>query len=188
MDKKKLVHDIDRLIKLRIEKQFSRMKEEFRREVISEVSSILNYSEKKLLAKLNEVTAQRKPVNTDRGDDLDRKMSRLSETLSKRPRTKKSYVSDPTLNDILNNTVPLKSDRTTYFQEPASFDYAEMPSAGSSQLISENEVQLGMDGKPVDTSNEAVQSVLDVINNTNFKEKFEQQEESVKAFRERVGG
>lgn len=189
MNKKDLIKSIDKIVQIRVNRQLESMRKEIKREVIKEVSSIIDYSERKLLAEISKVNDTIVPRETS-DNSLDKKLSEITSNRTK-SKPKKKFASDPILNDILNTTQPLNDNSgRTYTQDHSTFDDdTQIPThTHGSALLTEDEVRVGLDGKMNDTTNENVQKVLDVINNTNFKEKFESSQDTIQAFRQRVGG
>ena len=83
-------------------------------------------------------------------------------TVKRQPDKKLTYTKDPVLNEILQNTV---SDI-----EPVTFEDEDSSPVRYSDIIDDiprtnsNEILTTIDGKPVDTNNENVKTVLEAVN------------------------
>ena len=229
MSKQELYEVLGKLVQREVAKQVSLMKTQ----IISEVTGMLQYSERSILSRLDE----ERPTRRGRSD-YDRVMGNL-ETMpeyrrrypppsSEATRSKtnkrvqsrvsnKTYVKDPMLNELLNQTSALSSDemydRTNDLGSIMSFGNTEPqyetpwdefdgesvvapPAIESRPAVTVKKPfkpidtgaiptqMTGMDGKPINMTDETVQNVLDVLANTDFRAKFKKIEEAGNRFRE----
>ncbi len=148
------------------------------------------------------------------GSDFNRVMDNLSTMEGFNDRTekiKKRFTGDGMLNDILNDTTEFNKGETqgvgtsladlvggnvnmeTQYEEPWQQPLAQsMPQQPQQPQIIESRIPttgkiMGIDNKPVDLANPAVQGVLNVLQNTNFKEKYQQISEAGNMFRDGFG-
>lgn len=211
MEQKKLLESIARLVKVQVEREVEKRMATLRMEVISEVAGMLNYSERKLLTKLDEgyreIPAGKRHSTAPQtsGGDLDRVMGNLStmpgfqERVAKVQPPKKRISSNPSLNDILNETTAFSREEVG--TSPSVFAYQddelgayEEPWTNTPEVIAPVAQQpriqnnmpktiMGIDNRPVDLTNPTVQKVLDIMSKTNYKEKFDRISEAGNQFR-----
>jgi hypothetical protein len=202
MDNKKLLEAVARLVKRQVEREVSRRMDSMRAQVISEVAGMLDYSERKLITMLNEVNDNSKEYHnnhdshvggyvsgTTSGDtEFERAINNLKSMPNYRgvdkiqvPPRQRKFSNNPILDNILSETEPLQETRgahqyTQQFQDHGHHVVQEIPTIPQDMT--------GIDGRPIDASNPTVQKVMDVLANTNFKEKFDRINEAGDAFRD----
>lgn len=195
MNKQQLLDIIDKVVQREVARQVSLIK----MQIISEVSGMLQYTERKILSEVGD-----RPTSGIR--DIDRVTSNLKSMpnydngiLKPKRREKKTYVSDPTLNDLLNDTAGFNRDEM--FEESDDFmvpvsrakydepwtNYRPQPTVTAKSplngSISVPKSMTGTDGKPIDTSDEKVRSVLEIISNTDYSAKLKKINEAGERFR-----
>lgn len=212
MEQKKLLESIARLVKVQVEREVEKRMATLRMEVISEVAGMLNYSERKLLAKLDEgyreiPAGKRAPTAhaAAPSSDLDRVMGNLSsmpgfqDRVAKVQPPKKRISSNPSLNDILNETTAFSreevgtspsvfaynDDELGAYEEPWTNTPEVLAPVAQQPRVQNNmpKTIMGIDNRPVDLTNPTVQKVLDIMSKTNYKEKFDRISEAGNQFR-----
>lgn len=216
---KKMLEAIARLIQKQVKVEVAKQTELIRAQIISEVAGMLNYSERKLLSKLNEAQSYqemdaRGMRSTSKGSDFERSMKNLgtmeaykdivSKVETPTPRAKRKFVDNPMLNDILNETPELSKNEMADGMSTSVMDIIggiddDVPSSHepwtnenkvnpttqrASQKVQVQTPILGTDNRPINMSNDTVKNVLNILNNTNFKEKYDELAEKGNAFRD----
>jgi hypothetical protein len=191
MDKKQLVELLNRIVNKRVEAEVDRRVNQMRMQIMSEVAGMLSYTERKILAEIQQ-TPTPTPTNV-RGmeeqaasSDFDRSMRNLrsmpnyQRIVEKVAQPQRRLTSNPTLNELLNDTDPLSRDEAGIGPRVVggeSFGDVDVPGSYSNPAtitsMTPSEPVLGTDNRPINFANPTVQKVLDILNNTNHKEKFE---------------
>ena len=227
MDNKKLVKVIAEIIRKEVAREFAQA----RREILSEVTGMLHYSESQLREELGSDSTGTQSSDYRRVmNNLKKMPTHRANPSRQRPEMKetKRYAGDSMLNELLNDTQPLGRDGTRSALDMIGYDADEpgyeepwddlddpMDDAGVDQYDQSrhlsppqsrrpkakiidtggSNVIVGTDNRTVNVADEKVKSVLDIINNTDFAEKFRKIEEAGNALREsgaftpgRVGG
>lgn len=199
---KKLLEAIARLIKKQVQEEVAKQTDLIRAQIISEVAGMLNYSERKLLTELSKNTQSFTP---EPESDFQRAMKNRNSMASgyrEIPSPKKrQYTTNPMLNDLLNETGELTSDEI-YSDSPSFMDaFDEMNADPHEPWTNESKIKpapvqraaenrqtpktiLGTDNRPVNMGNETVQKVMNILNNTDFKSKYEEIAEKGNNFRD----
>ena len=187
MNSKKLVDQIGRLVKAQVASELKRQRPLMRAEIIGEVAKMLDYTERKILSEIggSSLVEQTQP-----------QYEKALENMNSMPNYKgvekvevpdRQFTQNSMLNSILNETTPLRETR----QVSSIVDSFEPISAPQSHAAAPQQASIpksgtiqGIDGMPVDLSKPSVQKVLDVLMNTNFKEKFDRISEAGDKFRD----
>lgn len=221
MDSKKLVAAITRLVKIQVDKEMDTLRKVIRLEIMSEVAGMLNYSERKLLMRLDESTPNRTAPKAREsapavGDKSE--FARAINNMKSMPSYKgvenvrvpveppRKISGNPLLDEILNETEGFTGDEV---YSPGS-SLSEMIGVGSGESSRHEpwtdipddfesndfstearapqspqmpQTVTGIDGRPVDLTNPTVQNVMNILSNTNFKEKFDRISEAGNNFR-----
>ena len=212
---KKLLEAIARLIKKQISEEVAKQTELIRAQIISEVAGMLNYSERKLLSKMNEgesvrQVSERGMRQVERESDFERSMKNVrtmdayKDVVGKvnTPKRTKSYTSNPLLNELLNETDEMGRDE--YSSSPSVMDMmgnddvedtyepwsnedkirVPQPSQRATQPVATPKSILGTDNRPVDLQSESVKKVMQILNTTDFKAKYDEIAEMGNNFRD----
>lgn len=204
MDTKKLIVVINRLIKLEVDRQVENQVKLIRAEIISEVAGMLSYSERKMLM---EMSKNSESGGAKKESDFDRSMKNLKsmpgykgvvDRIDTTGKSKRQYTSNPTLNELLNNTDELDEspsmqsildsfgadDDDVNISEPWTNEGKIQPTQRASENKQTQKTLLGTDNRPVNMTDERVQNVMNILNNTNFKEKYENMKAAGDQFRD----
>ena len=196
MNSKKLVDQIGRLVKAQVASELKRQRPLMRAEIIGEVAKMLDYTERKILSEIggSSLVEQTQPQYVEERQKSS--FEKALENMNSMPNYKgvekvevpdRQFTQNSMLNSILNETTPLRETR----QVSSIVDSFEPISAPQSHAAAPQQASIpksgtiqGIDGKPVDLSKPSVQKVLDVLMNTNFKEKFDRISEAGDKFRD----
>jgi len=194
MNSKKLVDQIGRLVKAQVASELKRQRPLMRAEIIGEVAKMLDYTERKILSEIggSSLVEQTQPQYVEERQKSS--FEKALENMNSMPNYKgvekvevpnRQFTQNSMLNSILNETTPLRETRQVSSIvdsfEPVSAQQSAVPQQTS--IPTSGTIQ-GIDGKPVDLSKPSVQKVLDVLMNTNFKEKFDRISEAGDKFRD----
>ena len=207
---KRVSAEVEKRVSAEVEKRLAPLK----LEMMSEVAGMLQYMERKILSEQMQAPQHQhhgtpNPINSSTDNigmsDFERSMQNMKSMpnysgVDKVKAPPKQITKNPMLNDILNETAGFDREES----RSVGTSLADIMQVGGSRTVepwddtprdipsfrAPSPVQpipkhiSGIDGKVVDTNNPTVQKVLDVLQNTNFKEKYDRMVEAGNSFRD----